>query len=156
MNDFGIAVMAWIFLVIAFVNEGLSHGFRWQETNDNLFNADCERLNAYWHICNVVFQIFLFLGIYFLNLGTDYSWKYTFDGFFWYDILWTGFHILIVRFSLFSIFNNIGGDMPLDYIGKTAFLDRMYWKYIAKWFKPFFVFILRVAVLVYSYLSITG
>ena len=156
MNDFGIAILAWIFLVIAFTFEGLSHGWRWKASNIQLATIKIERkMHRRWHAANVVFQLFLVLGIYFLCLGSEFSWNYKFNAYFLYDMIWIMVHVALVRYSTFAGANNLSRGVGIDYIGNTAMLDTLYWKYIYKWFPKPFVMLLKIAVLGYTFLSIT-
>lgn len=155
MTDTAIAIIAYTFLSFAFVCEGLSHGWRWRESFTPS-NEEAKRLNKYWHKANVLFIGCFTLGIYLIQLGSDYSWKYRFDRYFLYDIGFTIVYVILVRWVLFAPVNNLAKGEALNYIGSTAWGDRMYRKYIMKYFPPIFIAIVRFMLFAVLFANISG
>lgn len=152
MENTFIELVAITSMIIAFIFEGLSHGWRWKQTRKKMSIAEHKKLGTYWHGANVVFQVFLLTGIYFYNLGSDYSWS-GLNGYFFYDFFWVLLRVFLFRYILFSVFNNLASGHSIIFVGTTSKMDIFYRKYIIKWFPPTFSLIVKFFMLLILVLS---
>lgn len=159
MNDTLIAVMACLMLICAFVFEGLSHGWRAKYSEyvyTNRPSSDTRKLSSLWHSFNTLFIGFLGLSIYFMGMGSDYSYTGTFDLFWLYDISWVVFHVILARFCLFDYMYNLARGSGLLYVGTTALSDKFIRKYLSKLLSPTMRLSIKAFTLAALILSMMG
>lgn len=144
MGLLGLSIVVFILLIAAFVLEGLSHGWRTRVYYDmSLDRKEALRYAQLWHGANVLFIGLVVLVVHMLDMFSSYEWNNGFDMYYLYDIGYTVVTLAWARYSVFSVAYNVAADNNLDYIGNTAWVDRMYWKYISRWFPTRFVILAK-------------
>lgn len=137
-------LIAFVSLVLGVLFDGMS---------DGLMNAHNNAVN--WHTAEVFSMVFYFVAICcYIAKELYIQSSFTFKSYCKTCLIMLGLFAL-TRFSLFDYVHNYFFNVNIFYVGSTSFIDKMYVNYVAKFFPPAFLLMLRLFIFIILFFRIT-
>jgi hypothetical protein len=135
--------ITFITLLISFICEGIMHGYLKKNIN---------KYSNHWHSFNILQHVFLISSCIFYFYSVDILYN-KLD--IWYDTIKLLIMIVISRWLVFNYTLNIvsKGIKFISYYSARG-MDKFYTKYISKIFPPSFIFVLKLFILIITFIAI--